>query len=173
VVSWSNKPAHKALSVRTCKKPLTNEEANELVKEVKKLGREERHALLKRLLPGQTNRDTVELEDPFIWAHTLHSRTLYISNRNSMNVPFIFESMHGTANEKALLNSGVMECFLDKQMVSHLGIGMKQLPAPRKVHNVDGTKNWSGTITKYCSLWIQIGTHEVLQRFFVTNLGHN
>jgi hypothetical protein len=45
-------PVCEALSARTCKKPLTNKETNELVKEVKKLGREEKHALLRRLLPG-------------------------------------------------------------------------------------------------------------------------
>jgi Aspartyl protease len=136
----------------TRKQPLTNKEMNKLAKEVKRLGKEEQHTLLKRLLPGQIDRDAVELEDPFIWAHALHSQTLYISNWNSMNVPFTFKSMHGTANKKALLDSGATECFLNEQMVSQLGIGTKQLPIPRKVHNVDGTKNQSGTITKYCSL---------------------
>jgi hypothetical protein len=38
---------------------------------------------------------------------------------------------------------------------------------------VDGTENWSGTITEYCSLQIQIGACEALQRFFITNLGHD
>jgi hypothetical protein len=90
-----------------------------------------------------------------------------------MNVPFIFESTHRMANKKALLNSGVMECFLDKQMVSRLDIGTKQLPAPRKVHNVDSTENWSSTITEYCLLWIRISACEVLQWFFITDLGHN
>jgi Aspartyl protease len=100
------------------------------------------------------NGDIMELEDLFIWVHALQSRTLYISNWNSMNIPFVFESVHGTANEKALLDSGATECFLDEQMVSRLGIGTKQLPTPRKVHNVDGTENQSGTITEYCSLQI-------------------
>jgi hypothetical protein len=120
---------------------------------MKKLGKEEKCALLKRLLPSQTNEDAMELEDLFIWAHVLHSHTLYISNQNAMNVPFIFKSVHRMANEKALLDSSATECFMDQRMVSQLGIGTKQLPTSRKVHNMDGTENWSSTITKYCSLW--------------------
>jgi hypothetical protein len=52
---------------------LTNEEMNKLAREMKRLGKKERLALLRRLLPGQTNKDIVELEDPFIWAHVLQS----------------------------------------------------------------------------------------------------
>jgi hypothetical protein len=85
---------------------------------MKKLGKEERCTLLKRLLLDQTSRDAVELEDPFIWVCVLHSQTLYISNQNSMNVPFIFESMCGMANKKALLDSGATECFMDQRIVS-------------------------------------------------------
>jgi hypothetical protein len=98
---------------------------------------------------------------------------MYISNKNSMTVLFIFESACGTAEESALLDSGATENFMDQRMISQLKIGTKQLPTPRKVHNVDGTENWSGTITEYCSLWIRIGACEALQRFFITNLGHN
>jgi hypothetical protein len=70
----------KAPNTWTCKQPLTNEETNKLAKEVKRLGKEEQHALLRKLLLSRMNRDNVELEDLFIWAHTLHSQTLYISN---------------------------------------------------------------------------------------------
>jgi hypothetical protein len=65
-----------------------------------------------------TNRDAMELEDLFIWACALHSQTLYISNQNSMNIPFIFESACRVANKKVLLDSGTTECFMDERMVN-------------------------------------------------------
>jgi hypothetical protein len=80
---------------------------------------------------------------------------MYISNRkNSVIVPFIFETVRRKAEESMLLDSSATENFIDQRMVSQLKIGIRQLPAPRKVHNVDGTENWSGTITEYCSLRI-------------------
>jgi hypothetical protein len=80
---------------------------------------------------------------------------MYISNKkNSMTVPFIFETMHGKAKKSMLLDSSTTENFMDQKMVSQLKLGTRQLPTPRKVHNMDGTENWSGTITKYCSLQI-------------------
>jgi hypothetical protein len=80
-----------------------------------------------------------------------------------MKVPFTFETVCRKAEKSVLLNSGVTENFMDRKMVSWLKLGTRQLPAPRRVHNVDSTENWSGTITKYYSLWIQISTCEALQ----------
>jgi Aspartyl protease len=71
-----------------------------------------------------------------------------------MTVPFIFDTVCRKAKESALLDSGTTENFMDQKMVSRLKLGTRQLPTPRKVHNVDGTKNQSSTITEYCSLRI-------------------
>jgi hypothetical protein len=91
---------------------------SKLVERIKKLGRERRHALLKRLLPDQIAMDTVELDDPSIWAHVLWPHILFISNRNLMNVPFTFESACRKAEKCVLLNSGATENFMDQRMVS-------------------------------------------------------
>jgi hypothetical protein len=58
-----------------------------------------------------------------------------------MHVPFVFKNMHRKAEECMLLNSSMTENFMDQRMISQLKIGTKQLPTPRKVHNVDGTEN--------------------------------
>jgi hypothetical protein len=38
---------------------------------------------------------------------------------------------------------------------------------------VDGTENREGTLTEYCLLRCVVGGKDALQRFYVTNLGHD
>jgi hypothetical protein len=170
--SQNSGPTREIMNTQPQNEPLASK-VNKLAEEIRRLGKAEKNALLKKLIPGLTIANTVELEDPSIWVCALHPEALYISNQNSMNVPFIFENVHGKAEEHMLLDSGATENFMDQRMISRLKIGTKQLPAPRKVHNVDSTENWSGTITEYCSLRIWIGTCEALQQFFITDLGRN
>jgi hypothetical protein len=77
------------------------------------------------------------------------------------------------ANEKALLNSGATENFINEITWQRLGIGCKELKRPITVTNVDSTENKKGKIMHYCWLHIQKGTHNKLQRFFITNLGQD
>lgn len=42
------------------------------------------------------------------------------------------------------MDSGVTKNFLDHSMVKRLGIGTRRLATPRRILNVDGTKNISG-----------------------------
>jgi len=55
--------------------------------------------------------------------------------------------------------------------VDKLRLGTKRLPYARKVFNVDGTLNRSGTITRACDLLVTQGNKKEQTRFFVTNLG--
>jgi hypothetical protein len=82
---------------------------------------------------------------------------MYISERNSIEVTFAFTCARGTADERALVDSGATENFLDRRMVEHLGIGLRKLPSPRRVFNVDGTENKEGSLTDYCILRIKKG----------------
>jgi hypothetical protein len=75
------------------------------------------------------------------------------------------------ADEKALLDSGATENFVDETTWQRLGIGRKELKKPITITNVDGTENKRGKITHYCWLCIQKETKDKLQRFFITNLG--
>jgi Aspartyl protease len=77
------------------------------------------------------------------------------------------------ADEKALLDSRATENFIDETTWQQLGIGRKELGKPITVTNVDGTENKKGKIMHYCWLRIQKGTHDKLQRFFITDLGQD
>jgi len=77
------------------------------------------------------------------------------------------------AEERILLDTGAIENFIDQTTVDKLRLGTKRLPYPRKVFNVNGTLNRSGTITKACNLLVTQGNKKEQTRFFVTNLGSN
>ena len=77
------------------------------------------------------------------------------------------------AEDNILLDTGATENFIDQTTVNKLQLGTKRLPYARKVFNVNGTLNRSGTITKACDLLVTQGNKKERTRFFVTNLGSN
>ena len=88
-----------------------------------------------------------------------------------MNIPFAFSTAHAKAEEKALLDSGATENFIDKETWKRMGVGQRPLIKPIKVYNVDGTENSQGEMTHYCRLRICYNGKEDLQNFYITNLG--
>jgi hypothetical protein len=96
---------------------------------------------------------------------------MYISEKSSINMPFTFSCARGTAKETALVDSGATENFMDKRMVTRLGIGRRPMKQPRQVFNVDRSENKNRTITHYCVLRVQKGDKEELQKFYITGLG--
>jgi hypothetical protein len=75
--------------------------------------------------------------------------------------------------DKVLVDSETTENFVDQHTVRHWGIGTRKLDCPQQVFNVDRTKNKEGTLTEYCTLRCVVGDRDALQRFHVTNLGHD
>jgi len=75
------------------------------------------------------------------------------------------------AEENILLDTGATENFIDHSAVAKLHLGTKKLPYTREVHNVNGTNNKSGTISRACDLLVTQGNKKECMRFFVTNLG--
>jgi predicted aspartyl protease len=66
------------------------------------------------------------------------------------------------ADERALLDSGATENFVDETTWQQLGIRRKELKKPITITNVDGTENKRGKIMHYCWLRIQKGTKDKL-----------
>ena len=77
---------------------------------------------------------------------------MYISEKSSINMPFTFSCARRMAEETALVDSGAMEDFMDKRMVTRLRIGRRPMKQPCWVFNVDGSENKNGTLTHYCVL---------------------
>jgi hypothetical protein len=73
--------------------------------------------------------------------------------------------------ETALLDSGATENFLDPRTVSKLRLPTQLLSKPRAIHNIDGTHNKAGSITRKCQLEVQFGDNIKNVDFYVTDLG--
>ena len=71
----------------------------------------------------------------------------------------------------ALLDSGAMENFINLSYAKWLKLPIKQLPMPRTLLNVDGTKNKSGKLQFYTDLDVQTGPTKTTLWFFLSDLG--
>jgi hypothetical protein len=107
----------------------------------------------------------------WVWAMLLDQ--MYTSTVNTLKISITFQNQHTTVAGRALIDSGAMENFINYRMVVWWRLQTKNLWCPRKVYNVDGTKNQGGIIDKSCVLHVQWGEQQVTQRFYVTNLGQD
>jgi len=74
---------------------------------------------------------------------------------------------------RALVDSGATESFVDHQTAEWWGLSMQALKYAQEIINADGTENKRGLITKACILRVWWGETAMLQKFYVTNLGHD
>ena len=75
----------------------------------------------------------------------------------ALRTRFTFKSVKGIRPEKALLDSGATENFIDIEFWKTLKIGRVKLGKSIPVSNVDGTTNKKGNIEYYCWLKATLG----------------
>jgi hypothetical protein len=76
------------------------------------------------------------------------------------------------ANRKALVDSGATDNFMHPTFTKKMGLGLQELPQPKKIFNIDNTTNKSGMITHFLDLNVCTnGIHKEM-RFLVTDIGH-
>ncbi len=97
--------------------------------------------------------------------------SMYSIKEDSITVPVDLCMWHKKTEVEALLDCGATENFIDTWTLKKLGMGARLLQHPRTVHNIDGTENQAGTITKYCNLYVKKGQEKKKQQFFIANLG--
>jgi hypothetical protein len=73
----------------------------------------------------------------------------------------------------ALVDLGATENFLNLTYAKWLRLPIKRLKNPRKLYNVDGTKNKAGELCYYMDLEMRMGTMTTKLRFFLSNLGEH
>jgi hypothetical protein len=74
------------------------------------------------------------------------------------------------ADKQALVDSGATDNFMHPNFVKRMGLGMWELPTPKKIFNIDNTTNKSGMITHYLDLNVVTkGIHKKM-RFLITNI---
>jgi hypothetical protein len=74
------------------------------------------------------------------------------------------------ADKRALVDLGATDNFMHPNFATKMGLGMKELPTPRKIFNIDNTTNKSGKITHYLDVDVCTkGIHKEM-RFLITNI---
>ncbi len=88
-----------------------------------------------------------------------------------MRIPISIRTSSAMADIKGLVDSGATDCFMSPTIVRRMGLGKQTLDKPRKIWNIDNTKNKDGLITHYVDLKMQTcGIHRNM-RFLITNIG--
>jgi len=79
--------------------------------------------------------------------------------------------MHEGITVRALLDSGTIGIFMDREMAKKHSFKMTKPKRPLKVKNVDGTENSGGNITHQVEVNVFYKNHVKRMRIDVCNLG--
>jgi hypothetical protein len=86
----------------------------------------------------------------------------------SLTSPFLFFSLLDIADSHPL--HGATDNFMHPMFAKQMGLGLCELPMPKKIFNIDNTMNKSGKIMHYLDLDFQTGIHKEM-RFLITDIG--
>jgi hypothetical protein len=110
--------------------------------------------------------------NPTAWVRALRCNTVYITRYRSMRVPVLIRTSYFMADKKALVDSGATDNFMHPAFAKRMGLGLQELPTPKKIFNIDNTSNKSGMITHFLDLNVQTNGINKEMRFLVTDIGH-
>jgi hypothetical protein len=109
--------------------------------------------------------------NPTAWVRALCCNSVYITRYRSMHIPVSIRTSYFMADKRALVDSGATDNFINATFASRMGLGLKELPTPKKIFNIDNTTNKSGKITHYLDLDVCTkGIHKEM-RFLITDIG--
>jgi hypothetical protein len=89
-----------------------------------------------------------------------------------MHVPVSIRTSYFMADRKALVDSGATDNFMHPTFAKKMGLGLQELPNPKKIFNIDNTTNKSGMITHFLDLNVRTNGINKEMRFLVTDIGH-
>jgi len=90
-----------------------------------------------------------------------------------MTLRIFMHSRSKRAETIALLDSGTTENFMSLEYAKYLHLSIKMLLQPRKLFNVDGTRNRAGDLKYYVDLNTRMGSKNTNLRYFLTDLGNH
>jgi hypothetical protein len=109
--------------------------------------------------------------NPTAWVRALRCNSVYITRYRSMRIPVSIRTSYFMAEKRALVDLGATDNFMHPSFAKRMGLGMKELPNPKKIFNIDNTTNKAGMITHYLDLDVMTkGIHKEM-RFLLTDIG--
>ena len=74
---------------------------------------------------------------------------------------------------QALIDSGTIKNFISPNVIDHFNISVFKTPAPRIIHNIDGSKNSIGSVTHAVNLEVRHKDATEMHQFYIIDLGSN
>ena len=105
------------------------------------------------------------------WA--INTSSMYIAWNHAIKVPFQLQTSWKRVNQKALLDSSAMECFIHPRVVAWLQLSKWKLDKPQKVQNVDRAANKDREILEVVDLLVNNNGKSATHAFFVANIGQD
>ena len=102
---------------------------------------------------------------------TIFPEAAFIPKQRQVKAPVQLHSKSLRSSIDALLDSGATDNFISPLIVNRFEIETFQLPKPKIVCNVDGSKNSIGPMTDAVNLEVHYHNQIVPLRFYVMNLG--
>ena len=96
---------------------------------------------------------------------------MYIRRISTVTTKIAFQTLSEQADNRALVDSGATENFINFKTWKQMGVRKRPLAKPLTVYNVDGSENKQGKITNYCMLCIIFQGRQRLQKFYIASLG--
>jgi hypothetical protein len=88
-----------------------------------------------------------------------------------MHIPVLICTSYFMADKQALVDSRATDNFMHAAFAARMGLGLQELPTPKKIFNIDNTTNKSGKITHYLDLDVYTkGIHKEM-RFLIMDIG--
>ena len=88
-----------------------------------------------------------------------------------MRIPVSIRTRYFMADKRALVDSGATDNFINLAFAKRMGLGLQELPKPRKIFNIDNTTNKAGSITHFLDLSVKTKGITKEMRFLVTDIG--
>jgi hypothetical protein len=101
----------------------------------------------------------------------IFSKDFFIPKQRAMKAKVTIKSKDFKATTFALIDSGATDNFISPYLVNRHKLPQYELPRPRVVRNVDGSRNSIKEVTHTAVLRVNYQEEEVFQRFFIINLG--
>ena len=101
----------------------------------------------------------------------LFKDAVFKPNQSSIHAPVIFHSRTLHSQVSALIDSSATESFISPDLVEHFSIPTHEIPKPKVVRNIDGTKNSIGNVTHAATLRIHYEGQDTEHLFYVIDLG--
>jgi hypothetical protein len=98
-------------------------------------------------------------------------QAVFIPNQRSVHANIKLHSRTLHSEVSTLIDSGATENFITPDVIEFFNILTFTLPKPQTIHNVDGTKNRIGQVTKAANLDISYNGKRDVHIFYVIDLG--